>query len=231
MSNFEFFLSLYGLLLGFSLVEVLGGLARTVETRLRPDTEFRVGLLTPLLGIFVLFDLLSFWSAAWVVRDQLQINWTTLIAALGFTGSYYLAAYLVFPREPEKIADLDTHYFRINRIVLGTLLVLLALQLGYYLSIPALAPRLTAPVPLTLTGVLVALMIAAIVARGPRLSAVLLGLLCLRYLVTIFFQLHWAFQQGWPARLQLPISHPMQPRAALTSTTTTPVYRGVAARI
>jgi hypothetical protein len=36
MSDFEFIFSLFGLLLGLSLAEVLGGLARAIEARLRP---------------------------------------------------------------------------------------------------------------------------------------------------------------------------------------------------
>jgi hypothetical protein len=186
MSPFEFFLSFYGLLLGFSLVEVLGGLARTVEARLRPDTDFRVGWLTPLLGLFVLLDLLSFWSAAWVVRDHLQINGPTLACALFFTGAYYMAAHLVFPREPEAIPDLDDHYFRIRRIVLGTLLALLVLQLAYYATIPVLAAHMTSFKIWGMTGILAALMIAAMAVRGRTISALLLGALVIRYLVTLF---------------------------------------------
>jgi hypothetical protein len=186
MSPFEFFLSFYGLLLGFSLVEVLGGLARTIEARLRPDTDFRVGWLTPLLGLFVLLDILSFWGAAWAVRDQLTITSATLAITLFFTGAYYLAAHLVFPPEPEKIADLDAHYFRVRRIVLGTLLGLLLLQLGYYATIPMLAAKLFTLKVLGLTGILVALLLTAIAVRGRRASAIVLVALLVRYLVTIF---------------------------------------------
>ena len=73
MSQFEFIFSLYSLLLGLSLVELLSGLGKTVKARLHVDEEakagYRVGWLTPLLGLFVMLDLLSFWGAAWAVRD------------------------------------------------------------------------------------------------------------------------------------------------------------------
>lgn len=47
MSNFEFVFSLFGLLLGFSLVEVLGKLAASVKAR----PKSRTGWLTPLLSL------------------------------------------------------------------------------------------------------------------------------------------------------------------------------------
>ena len=66
MSQFEFIFSLYSLLLGLSLVELLSGLGRTVKARLHTDSTtvdaFRIGWLTPMLGLFVMLDLLSFWS-------------------------------------------------------------------------------------------------------------------------------------------------------------------------
>lgn len=75
MSNFEFVFSLFGLLLGFSLVEVLGGLGRTLKAA-RPSrtpggaaTRIAVGSLTPMLGLVVMLDLVSFWKLAWNMRD------------------------------------------------------------------------------------------------------------------------------------------------------------------
>ena len=76
MSQFEFIFTLYSLLLGLSLVELLSGLGRTVKARLHVDETvadaFKIGWLTPLLGLFVMLDLLSFWSAAWSVRDMIE---------------------------------------------------------------------------------------------------------------------------------------------------------------
>lgn len=187
MTEFEFIFALFGLLLGLSLVEVLGGLARTIEARLRPvadgGTAFRVGLLTPLLGIFVILDLLSFWQAAWVTREIIGVSGHTLMAITLFASAYYLAAHLVFPREPAALGDLDAHFFRVRRVVLGTMLALLVCQLVYYASQPALAPALQRPVAIVLTLVLVALMIGAMAVRGRRLAEIVMAALVARYLV------------------------------------------------
>lgn len=183
MSEFEFIFALFGLLLGLSLVEVLGGLARAIEARLRPGATMRIGWLTPLLGVFVLLDLLSFWGAAWFTRGVIAVSGHSLMAVTAFASAYYLAAHLVFPREPAELPDLDQHYFRVRRIVLGVLLALLVCQIGYYASQPPLARALENPLALALTAVLAALMIAAMLVRGVRANIVVMTALVGRYLV------------------------------------------------
>lgn len=182
MSHFEFVFALFGLLLGLSIVEVLGGLARALEARLRPGAALRIGWLTPLLGVFVLLDLLSFWQAAWFTRDAIAVSGHALMAVTIFASAYYLAAHLVFPREPSELAELDGHYFRVRRIVLGTMLALLACQIAYYASVPQLALALRSPLAAGLTLVLAGLMIAAMLVRGARANRIVLALLVARYL-------------------------------------------------
>jgi hypothetical protein len=187
LSAFEFIFSLFGLLLGFSLVEVLGGLARALAVLLQPAERrpagFRLGWLTPLFAVFVLLDLVSFWGAAWFARDVLRVSAGTLFGGLFFAGAYYLCAHLVFPSEPEHAGDLDEHYRRVHRVVLGGLITLLLLQLGYYAIMPSLAPALSNPRSLIFTAVLLVLMVAAAIVRSRRWSAVLLVALVVRYLV------------------------------------------------
>lgn len=183
MSPFEFIFALFGLLLGLSIVEVLGGLARSIEARLRPGAALRIGWLTPLLGVFVLLDLLSFWQAAWVTRDVIAVSGHSLMAVTVFASAYYLAAHLVFPREPAEHDELDSHYFRVRGIVLAVMLALLACQLIYYSNVPQLAAALKSPLSLGLTAVLAALMVAAMFVRGRRASTIVMALLVARYLI------------------------------------------------
>ncbi len=186
MSDFEFVFVLYSLLLGLSMVELLGGLGRAIEVRFAAQAErasFAIGWLTPLLAIFVMLDLLSFWSAAWSARDSITVSNTTLMAVAAFASVYFLAARLVFPSHPEGFANLDVHYFRVRRIILGLLLVLLAAQLGYYLSQPGLAANLMRPLAWIMTAVLVALMAAAMWVKDRRWSIAILTALIARYVV------------------------------------------------
>jgi hypothetical protein len=191
MSEFEFFFSLFGLLLGFSLVEVLGGLARAIEAALHGrragKKTFRAGWLTPLLGIFVLLDILSFWAAAWTVRGQIDVSGAFLFAGLAFASAYYLAAHLVFPGDLATAGDLDDHYFRVRRVVFGGLIALALIQIVWFATLPGIGALLARPYVAGMSALLIVLMAAAMLVRGRAASAILLGALILRYLVAIIF--------------------------------------------
>jgi hypothetical protein len=118
MSSAEFCFSLFGLLLGFSLVEVLGGLVRTVKLR----GTVRIGWLTPLLGLFVMVDLTSFWSVAWQLRDAIPVNYAILLLGLLIGGIYYFSASMVFPDKPEEWPDHDAWIAKHKHQIMGGIL-------------------------------------------------------------------------------------------------------------
>lgn len=187
MSDFEFLFALYGLMLGLSIAEVLSGLARSIEERLQNRPTLRIGWLCPLLAAFVLLDLLSFWSAAWTVRAQVTVSGESLMLVTAFASAYYLAARLVFPRDVAMLEDLDEHFFRIRRIVIGILLGLLVVQMAYYASIPAIQPLLLRPVSLGLTILLTILLVLAMTVRSRRWARIAMTLLVGRYVVAYLF--------------------------------------------
>lgn len=185
MSQFEFVFVLYSLVLGLSLVELLTGLGRTLEfmlSRTAEERTFSIGWLTPLLALFVILDLLSFWIFAWTVQDHVTATRTTVLGVVVFSSAYFLASRLVFPGDPGRFTDLDTHYLSVRRTVFAMLLVMTAVQWAFLLSVPAL-DRMVTPANVALTGVLVALMLAAAFVSGKRASLAVLALLIARYLV------------------------------------------------
>lgn len=115
MDSFSFVFSLFGLLLGLALAEVLGGLGRALQSR----RKIHIGWLSPLLGTIVAFDLTTFWGLAWNVRGQITSYIFVLFCGLILTGLYYLVARLVFPDNPAEWPDYDVYYFEHKRIVLG----------------------------------------------------------------------------------------------------------------
>ena len=186
MSEFEFVFVLYSLVLGLSLVELLTGLGRTLEFKLArdgADESFKIGMLTPLLALFVILDLLSFWVFAWRVRDVVTASTATVFGVLVFASAYFLASRLVFPSNPEQFTDLDTHYFRVRRVVFAMLILMVGVQWLFLLASTSISAQVVTPVALFFTAVLVGLMALAAVIAHRTASLVVLALLILRYLV------------------------------------------------
>ena len=119
MTDFEFFFSFYGLLLGLSVAEVAAGIARTFHER----KAVKVGLLTPLLAAFVCLDIASFWSAAWLDFREERFGYALLVLGMVTAVIYYVAASLIFPRNSAEWPSLDEHFWAHRRtVLLGVLL-------------------------------------------------------------------------------------------------------------
>jgi len=118
MSGFEFIFSLFGLILGLALAEGLGGLARA----LKASHRVRIGWPTALLGLFVSCDVVTFWMYGWSLRDLLPLSWPVLFGGFVVTAIYFVAASLVFPDDAEAWDDLNAHFDKQRRLVIGGVL-------------------------------------------------------------------------------------------------------------
>lgn len=115
MGAFEIFFSFYALILGLAVVEVLSGVLKIVRADQRP----RIGVLTPLLTIWVLLDLANFWGGAqYDTRDGI-VGYPKILLSLIVACIYYVAAGLIYPDKVGETDDLDDHYDRRKRLVLG----------------------------------------------------------------------------------------------------------------
>jgi hypothetical protein len=119
LSEFEYFFTLLGLLLGLTLAEIALKFTDAIAAR---DTV-KLGVLTPMLAVFVLFDLASFWMWTWSVRDLIHIDWPTMFAALVVALAYFFAGASVFPRREGQWPALDDYYFKQNRLVVAGIML------------------------------------------------------------------------------------------------------------
>ena len=168
-------------MLGLSLAQVIGGLARWVELR----RSVRIGWLTPLLGLLLVIDLTSFWGFAWEARGYLAISVPILLGGVAFASSYYVAAYLVFPREITEETNLDDHFFNVRRIVVGTVLAANIVELWLALSIPAIARVILQPIVIARLATFCVLLLGTIFIRGKKPTAVVLGILVAWYFLDL----------------------------------------------
>ncbi len=183
MSEFEFAFSLFGLLLGLALAEGLGGLARA----LKASHKVRIGWPTALLGIFVSCDVVTFWVYGWSMRTLVPFTWPTLFAGFLVTGTYYVAASLVFPDDPEEWQNLDGHFWQQRRKVLGGVFLCNLALLGVALSF-GLMPAPTSVRTLIIVWGIFPLIVVAAISRSRGVVITALMALILLYPLSIVWK-------------------------------------------
>jgi hypothetical protein len=179
MTTFEFAFSLFGLLLGFTLVEVLAGIVRTTR---REGLATRHLYLTTALGVLVALDLITFWTVLYAAREVIPANNLTLYIGFLISGLYYWAASMIFPGAGDAPADLDAHYFRVRRKVLGAIIVCNLGMAGSIIAFLGITPELSGSIQFA-TGM--AVLAAPMLARSKKASAVLLT-------VNVLYYIGWA---------------------------------------
>ena len=170
MTPFEFIFPLFGLLIGLSYAEILGGLARA----LKAPGDVRIGWLTPLLGAMLLINLTMFWFASWNFRDAEMPTRGGLLQMLAMSGSYYLAAAMLFPATVAEGQDLDAHLMDNKRVAILAIAACNLFGLGLYAQERAWA---VASSWWAVNGLFLAVLVATALTASRRL--VLAGLILL----------------------------------------------------
>jgi hypothetical protein len=185
ISNFEFLLSLFGLLLGFTLVEVLSGLVKATKTLRTPTggpaTQVRVGWLTPLLALFVILDIASYWANVWWIREHVPVGFDTVFGSLLIAAGYYFAASMVFPDDAQAWPELDAWFWLHRRQVLGPLFVINAVWISV---LAAVTPPVNVLGWAVMTSLYFVLLGLAFFARKPAIVGGALGLFSFIYLLS-----------------------------------------------
>ncbi|HTU13053.1 MAG TPA: hypothetical protein VMG08_19345 [Allosphingosinicella sp.] len=175
MSQFEFFMTFYSLLLGLAVAELLLGFANLLRNRARP----KLGLLTPLLGMFVFLQLMATFIDAWSRLQGVSISMEELALPTGIGVLLFFVSVIVVPRDPTEWTDLD-EYFRANRRwAIGLVIAANLLVLGY--EVPHL-PSVHVPVYVAINALGFLLMGGAMLLRQRLAIAACLGGLILFFL-------------------------------------------------
>jgi len=175
MTSFEFAFSLFGLLLGLSVAEIMGGFARVLRGR----TAIRLGWLTPLLGLLLMIDLVTFWSNAWDMRAAIPPSFGALLYGTAIAAIYYLSASLVFPVAISEWPDLDAYFLRHKAQVMMGVVAANLLVMGARIIL--VGNIFTGWQAVTIPILFTALGLALILTRNKRLCAALLCTLLLLY--------------------------------------------------
>src|SRR5207253_10520572 len=126
MSAVELRLSLFTLLLGFILVEVLSGLMRTLRARLPAGpgmrAEVRIGWLTPMLGAYTMLNVLMCWLTFWGYQGYIPVGYDSLTLGLLLCSVDYFAASMNYPDKPREWPDIDDWFWLHRRQILGCIL-------------------------------------------------------------------------------------------------------------
>lgn len=135
MSAFEFFFSFYGLLLGLSVAELVGGFSRVLHERQR----VRFGWLTPMLALFVAMDVATFWSQAWTIFRGAPFSLALLFVGLTVAATFYIAASITFPRVTaegvDQKIDLDDHFWAHRRLIFTCILAANLIVVTIFISL------------------------------------------------------------------------------------------------
>lgn len=140
MSQFEFFMTFYGLLLGLAVAELFGGFARILQERTPP----RLGLILPMLGMIALIELIATFIDAWSSLQSVAITLQQLIVPTAIALAYFSLAAILVPRHFEDWPDLDVYFDRRRIWIIGLLLVANLLLIVVVLSTTVSGDDLTA---------------------------------------------------------------------------------------
>ena len=119
MSQFEFFLAFYSLMLGLAVAQLLGGFGNLLRETPTP----RLGIITPLLGAQLLLELLSNFVYAWHKFDSIPITLPGLVLPTLIGVAYYLAATIITPAVHGEWPTLDAYFDRRRRWIVGAMLL------------------------------------------------------------------------------------------------------------
>ena len=187
MDAFSYLSVLLSIILGLGLTQLLTAAGRLIRHRDR----VRVDWLPLLWATVLLIVYVQAWWAMFGLRSVRDWTFVAFLVVLAQTTTLYMMAAVILPEQVEEAGvDLAAHYASHHRWFFGFFLATLFISVGKDLII---AGRLPSTENLVFHGLLAAVCVAAIVARGRRVQAALsiIGAIAVTaYIGALFMTLH-----------------------------------------
>jgi len=119
MTQFEFFMGFYSLLLGLGVAQLLSGLANLIREKSPP----KLGVLIPLFALMALIEMVASFIDAWEKFRDVGITLAQLAIPTLIGVLYFFIASIVVPRELSEWSNLDDYYFARRKWLVGLLIV------------------------------------------------------------------------------------------------------------
>ncbi|MBC9033483.1 hypothetical protein IAG41_13890 [Sphingomonas sp. JC676] len=186
MTGFEFVFGTFSVVLGLAIVEILRGFGRGIK---RPGPK-RIGWLSPMLGLFLLYDIATFWASAWTARAVVPVTTPAIALGMLITGLYFFAATQLWP-EPEDSdgwADGNGWMLAHKRRILFSIFACNALSVAATMRfVPGSWP--VASTEAWMLALYFALLLAIAFVRGTRATTLVLALAILEYAADLVMHL------------------------------------------
>src|SRR6185437_839791 len=117
VDQFSFFFAFYGLILGLAVAELLGGFAGMV----RAHALKRLDAQTALAALLTFVLIVATWVDTFSMDRSITLSFSDLWPPILLGTFYYLAAAVVFPRDPGQYAHLGAYFGARRRFIVGML--------------------------------------------------------------------------------------------------------------
>ena len=188
MDRFSFFFAFYGLILGLGVAELLSGFAGMVRAHALKKLEAQTALAALLTFVLIC----ATWVDTFTMDREITLNFGDLWAPILVATFYYLAASVIFPRDPRQFSHLRAYFSARRKFIIGMLfaaeLVDLYVNRTYltdrYYHDPGAFWGWNVPYNIAIKGVFLALLLV----RGRRAT---IALLVAQILIFIVPYWHW----------------------------------------
>lgn len=117
MDQFSFFFAFYGLILGLAVAELLGGFAGMV----RAHALKRLDAQTALAALLTFILIVATWVDTFWMDRAITLNFSDLWPPILLGTFYYLAAAVIFPRDPRQFSHLRAYFAARRKFIIGML--------------------------------------------------------------------------------------------------------------